>query len=356
DETPKETTKSKEDKTTFEDKAKESDSDEEIQKITSPTFQNLEKKHSKSNMLYIRTTQDSFSEESVVDGCEDYHSHALSVARIERGMRKCSSDVCLHYHSDPSFVSYTEIDLRKLASYECTSIKNTHIEDANLTSDEILEIAGEQFLQSLKNSSQLKTSTPIAQRKARSPATYTSDYVPLKRRKLEEDVSDSLIEKEERKMQYEKVRNVSAENVLRRNIEQIKEKKMELQNLLEDQHFKELVKNSSNYFSTLQDDIVSQVEMESDNKDSIEMKRILSTIEEASSNTSSGVANRPSNSYGIVSGNDGAKKGSGRDSARSKCDENEVNLIDLDADCPPVPNGFQYLANPGEILQPIKLR
>ncbi|KAK9711565.1 hypothetical protein QE152_g25409 [Popillia japonica] len=193
----------------------------------------LKAKQSKSNMLYQRSSEDGFSEDSVVDGCENYHSHALSVSRIERGLRKCSSDVCLRKSSDTIFAtSCTEVDLRKLASYECTSIRSVNkYEDVNLTSDEILEIAGEQFLQCLRNNPQIKTSTPISQRKApacigESPPSddvndskpsssflNVSDCVPVKKRKLEECPKEGGQE---------------LDTELRRNIEQIKEKKEKL--------------------------------------------------------------------------------------------------------------------------------
>lgn len=317
-------------------------------------------------MLYQRSSEDGFSEDSVVDGCENYHSHALSVSRIERGLRKCSSDVCLRKSSDTIFAtSCTEVDLRKLASYECTSIRSVNkYEDVNLTSDEILEIAGEQFLQCLRNNPQIKTSTPISQRKApacigesppsddvndskpSSSSLNVSDCVPVKKRKLEECPKEGGQE---------------LDTELRRNIEQIKEKKEKLLNSIEDQNFKELVKNSSVIFSNTtasEDDLTLNIEPSENSSENIEMKRILSTIEEASSNTSSGVTNKFSANYNFASSGDCRIFNRLADIARELGSEvREANLIDLDEnDSCNVPNGFVCLPKPHEILQPIRVR
>lgn len=308
----------------------------------------LKEKTSKSNMLYVRRTEDCFSEDSVIDGCENYHSHALSVARIERGLRRCSSDICLRKQSETSFVTYTETDLlRKLSSYECTSIQGVS-EEANLTSDEILEIAGEQFLQTLRNSSTIKTSTPISGgRKPRSPY----GELPLKRRRLEElkDAEGNL----------ESVYAVE----LRCNIQQIKETKMRMQmaqtESMEESKCAKVTRNSG-----ILDDVVSQVQVdglsETEDKECVEMKRILSTIEEASSNTSSGMTNRPSINRVKKSIHEENRiaSDSGDVSIGAEGDwcQREDNLIDLGEDCPEIPNGFRYMACHYEILEPERVR
>ncbi|XP_071052327.1 putative leucine-rich repeat-containing protein DDB_G0290503 isoform X2 [Onthophagus taurus] len=73
-----------------------------------------------SNFIYWRKPNRSgFSEsDSVVDGCENHHSQALSCARIERQIRNCCSDLCLTKTSETSFKLNSEIDLRNYSSYQ----------------------------------------------------------------------------------------------------------------------------------------------------------------------------------------------------------------------------------------------
>ncbi|KAK9711564.1 hypothetical protein QE152_g25408 [Popillia japonica] len=87
------------------------------------------------------------------------------------------------------------------------------------------------------------------------------------------------------------------------------------------------------------------------------MKRILSTIEEASSNTSSGVTNKFSANYNFASSGDCRIFNRLADIARELGSEvREANLIDLDEnDSCNVPNGFVCLPKPHEILQPIRV-
>ncbi|KAI4456385.1 hypothetical protein MML48_8g00004982 [Holotrichia oblita] len=163
--------------------------------------------------------------------------------------------------------------------------------------------------------------------------------------------------------------NQELDTELRRNIEQIKEKKEKFQSLIEDQNFKELVKNSSVIFSNVsnsEDELLLNIEVSENSSDNIEMKRILSTIEEASSNTSSGVTNKFPSNYNFASGGDSRIKNNryadiAREMIFGYADQNrsevrEANLIDLDDDdSPNVPNGFIFVPNPHEILQPVKV-
>lgn len=137
-----------------------------------------------NQVLYLRDEFNSCQNSDLdsLDGQNaNKYNEALCTARIQREARKCCSDVCLSKSSEHNFENSTDIDLIK---YKNESPKGKD----SLTQDQILEMAGERFLASLKNDSfttfreklpTIFTSTPI------DTISTSGESIPCKRRKLQ---------------------------------------------------------------------------------------------------------------------------------------------------------------------------